>query len=197
MENLSVLARPLGDIEVEWRTSRCGKGNRGVWAVLVPYVMKNTIMARLDAAFGPGAWSDHYHTWPVGGDRFAMVCEISGAGQTRSDGSDVGGADDRFNSPVKAAMTDAFKRAARKWGIGRELDDIGEVLVMGNSITMERPREKTGWIEIYSKRDQIRAWTRTPRLAGGQAPATQAAAPAPQQNEPEPPFGDDPQQEVF
>ena len=67
-------------------------------------------MDRLDKVCG-GFWEDYYSE--VAG---RLVCSISVYGQTRSDG-----AGDTDFEAEKGGLSDAFKRAGVKWGIGRYL----------------------------------------------------------------------------
>jgi hypothetical protein len=67
---------------------------------------------------GPGNWSDAYTM--LGIDPPIVACTLSLFGVAKSD---VGQArsfadEDAEEEPMKAAYTDAFKRAAVKWGIG-------------------------------------------------------------------------------
>ena len=74
------------------------------------YVDARDVMDRLDQVCG-GAWQDHYQE--VCG---RVVCCISIHNQTRSDG-----AGDTQVEAEKGGLSDAFKRAAVKWGIARYL----------------------------------------------------------------------------
>jgi hypothetical protein len=73
-------------------------------------------MDRLDAAVGQENWQDKFEDLPNGSVR-------CGIGIRQKDGWvwkwDVGDVSDI--EPVKGAHSDAFKRAAVKWGIGRDL----------------------------------------------------------------------------
>ncbi len=63
------LARPFGADEIEWRVGRCGKSDKGIWALLLPYVDSRAIQRRLDAVLGPEGWEDQYHEITGGGHR--------------------------------------------------------------------------------------------------------------------------------
>ena len=72
-------------------------------------------MNRLDEEVGPAYWRDEYHETALG-----VVCTLS----IWTDGEWVGKTDIGTDSDIegeKGAYSDAFKRAAVKWGIGREL----------------------------------------------------------------------------
>jgi hypothetical protein len=69
-------------------------------------------MSRLDEVVG-GDWSDAYQKAPSGG----LECALTVCGVTRRDVGD----DDSDNEKEKAGYSDAFKRAAVKFGVGRFL----------------------------------------------------------------------------
>jgi hypothetical protein len=90
-------------------------------------------MERLDDVIGPD-WSDRYEK---AGTAKGLVCYLTVCGVTRADVGD----DDNENEPVKSAYSDAFKRAAVKFGIGRFLYDLpkmwGKAKPAGKSFVLE------------------------------------------------------------
>ena len=74
------------------------------------------VMARLDAVVGSGQWEDAYQAAAIPG---GVECALTVMGVTKTD---VGTPSDQ--DPVKGAYSDALKRAAVKFGIGRHLYDI-------------------------------------------------------------------------
>jgi hypothetical protein len=91
--------------------TRQGPGGR-----MLDYIDARFVMDRLDAAVGQENWQDKFEDLPNGSVR-------CGIGIRQADGWvwkwDVGDVSDI--EPVKGAHSDAFKRAAVKWGIGRDL----------------------------------------------------------------------------
>jgi len=79
------------------------------------YITARHVMDRLDKVAGPPKWATTYHE--VMG---RVVCNLSvyidGNWITKSDG-----ADDTSIEGAKGALSDALKRAAVQWGIGRYL----------------------------------------------------------------------------
>lgn len=79
------------------------------------YIDARNVMERLDAVVGPENWEDKYYE-----ARGLLVCGISiWNGErwvTKSDG-----AGDSDIEAEKGALSDAFKRAGVRWGIGRYL----------------------------------------------------------------------------
>lgn len=93
------------------------KGNR---ALAAAYLDARAIMQRLDTVFGVGGWKDAYSIVAGG----SVVCRLS----VKIDGewvekTDVGSPSEQPDDgdKLKAAFSDALKRAAIKLGIGRYL----------------------------------------------------------------------------
>ncbi len=105
---LASLAEPFPSDEIQWRVGSTTKDKKRGMALA--YIDARTVMDRLDKVCG-GFWEDYYSE--VAG---RLVCGISVYGQTRSDG-----AGDTDFEAEKGGLSDAFKRAGVKWGIGRYL----------------------------------------------------------------------------
>jgi len=120
---LSLLRAPFPPEVVKWRPGT--KTKDGTKALALAYVDARDVMERLDAALGPQGWSDRYKVV----DEANGVVECTLAAQypdlratSKVDvGYPNGGMDD--DEPFKGAYSDAFKRAAVKYGIGRDLYD--------------------------------------------------------------------------
>lgn len=121
------LAEPFDPAIVSWRL---GPTNREkTKGMALAYIDARDVMRRLDEVCGPEHWQDEY-PWS---DGKRVVCRIGvrigdewiwktdGAGDTDTEGE-------------KGALSDAFKRSAVKWGIGRYLYDI-----------------KSPWVEIEKR----------------------------------------------
>lgn len=113
---MAALAAPFSASEVRYKPAIV-KGER---CLAMAYVDARTIMDRLDAAVGVGGWSDDYDCLPDG----SVVCRlrllIGGEWVSKTD---VGGQSEQPDEGDrrKAAFSDALKRAAVKFGIGRYL----------------------------------------------------------------------------
>lgn len=99
---------------VSWRVgSTTSDKTKGM---ALAYIDSRDVQERLDAVVGPENWSDSYHETARG----IMICTLSicinGQWISKSDGA---GATDV--EAEKGIISDAFKRAAVKWGIGRYL----------------------------------------------------------------------------
>jgi hypothetical protein len=113
------LGEPFPLEEVRWKPQAVS-GNR---ALAIAYIDARSVMDRLDQTVGPASWQDEYEFLPEG----AVLCKL----RLRIDGEwimkqDVGGQSDQQDNGdrLKAAVSDALKRAAVKFGIGRYLYDL-------------------------------------------------------------------------
>lgn len=129
------LKAPLPVSAVKWRISaKDGRNERGQ---AICYTDRKPVMDRLDEVVGTDNWQDEF-TYHQG----IVICKLNlriedewlyksdGAGHTNVEGE-------------KGACTDAFKRAAAKWGVGRYLWDMPKIWVpieragSGHRITKE------------------------------------------------------------
>jgi Rad52/22 family double-strand break repair protein len=86
----------------------------------LPYITARTVMNRLDEVLGPANWWDKYMPIENG-----VICELTirfpdGSTLTKSDAGGCAGMADAGDDE-KSAFSDAFKRAAVKFGVGRYL----------------------------------------------------------------------------
>ena len=119
---LSALAAPFDRSEVKFRPGTVS-GNR---ALALPYIDARAVQDRLDAAVGAANWQDAYEFLADG----SALCRL----QLRIDGewivkADVGGLSEQPDEGDrhKAAVSDALKRAAVKWGVGRYLYRVAPI----------------------------------------------------------------------
>lgn len=135
------LAAEFPPEDIEWRIGVTNnEKNRGL---ALPYVTNRAIMKRLDAVFGPFGWRNFFKTWQDG----AQLCGI-GVRVVFEDGRiewviKWDGAPNSEIEPIKGGLSDAMKRAAVQWGIGRYLYELPEVWV-----DIE-PRGKSYYIRDY------------------------------------------------
>jgi hypothetical protein len=110
------LSAPFDPAEVRFKPAAVN-GNR---ALALAYVDARVIQDRLDEVLGVNGWSDDYQVLPDG----SVVCRLRvHFGDTWVTKTDAGGASDQPDGGdrLKAAFSDALKRAAVKFGIGRYL----------------------------------------------------------------------------
>lgn len=121
-EIFAKLAEPFPPEEIEWRVgSTTGDKTRGI---ALAYITSRAAMDRFDEVLGPGHWKDEYRPGPDGGVLCGISININGEWVTKWDG-----ADNTQVESVKGGLSDAFKRAAYKWGVGRYLYGLENVWV--------------------------------------------------------------------
>lgn len=153
------LAAPFHSYYVGWKAQATSKDKTRTLAVA--YIDARTVMDRLDQVVGPGNWSDTYRLISAGDGEFAIECTLALFGVYKSDVGIAEEEDDGSSASVsKSAYSDALKRAAVKWGIGRYLYRI--------------PKQ---WVGYDAARKQL---TETPELPAwalpGGAGSTNAAS---------------------
>ena len=121
------LAAEFPNREIKWLpkiTTKKGPNNTRVnierngqrVAGCMAHIDARQVMNRLDAIVGVGNWSDAYQPAAIGK---GVECTLTVCGISKTD---VGTVSDQ--DPEKGAYSDALKRAAVKFGIGRHLYDI-------------------------------------------------------------------------
>ncbi len=123
---LDRLRDPFAPEDIEWRVQQAGEKNGKPWARVLAYVTNRAIQDRLDEVLGPENWQNAFREGPAGG----VVCGLT-LRVERADGSAEwvtkwDGAENTDVEPVKGGLSNAMKRAAVQWGIGRYLYDLDE-----------------------------------------------------------------------
>lgn len=110
------LSEPFPPEDIGWKPQSV-KGNR---ALAVAYIDARDIENRLDAVLGLGHWQDEYEAITDGSVVCRLRLKIDGEWITKMD---VGSPSDQPDGGdrMKAAFSDALKRTAVKFGIGRYL----------------------------------------------------------------------------
>lgn len=126
-EQAMLLAEPFPFEEIEWRVLRVSK--KKPVAQVAAYVDSRAIQNRLDSVLGRENWQNRFIT-VMGSDREAVanVCELSIYYPDRKEWitkSDGAGCTDI--EPIKGGLSNAFKRAASMWNIGRYLYGLKDV----------------------------------------------------------------------
>lgn len=123
---------------ISWRAQSVTQS--GDKALALAYIDARDVMNRLDEAIGPDRWSDSYVETPSG----RVICTIAiCCGEQWISKSD--GAGDTDVEGAKGALSDAFKRAAVKWGIGRYLYDLAAPWVPCESYEKNGKRHWKRW----------------------------------------------------
>lgn len=133
---------PFEPSRVSWRVGR--KNAEKTKAQLLAYIDARDVMERLDRACGFGNWQCRYTL----AEGHLLICEIG----IRVDGEwlwRANGAGDTAVEAEKGKCSDAFKRAAVLWGVGRYLYDLD-----------------TPWVEI----DKYGKWKGDPTIPAQHTP---------------------------
>ncbi len=118
----AALAAPFDPADLEWRVGSTNKDKTKGQALC--YVNARAVMDRLDAVLGIDGWHDEYSTsaGPKAGVECRLSLRIDGKWITKADS-----ADQPDTEPVKGGYSDALKRAAVRFGVGRYLYDLPKV----------------------------------------------------------------------
>ena len=122
MDLFQQLAQPFPRNKVSWRVGSTNAKELGCkpWDAtegsVLAYIDARDVMQRLDAVMGPENWQDRYPLAESG----LLICEV---GLRINDEWiwKANGAGDTQVEAEKGKCSDAFKRAAVLWGIGRYL----------------------------------------------------------------------------
>jgi len=110
------LAEPWDRKLIKWRVGSVNKAKDKT--IPLAYVDARIVMDKLDSIIGAINWQDKYEF-----DGKRVICYLSlrlnGEWITKADG-----AGDSNIEGEKGGLSDAFKRASVKWGLGRELYDL-------------------------------------------------------------------------
>jgi len=116
-EILEALLAPFPDDEIEFLPRAQSNGK----ALGLAYIDARAVMRRLDAVVGPANWE--YDFDPLSADGKMVRGRLTVLGVTKCDA----GESDQEGEPLKSAVSDALKRAAVHFGIGRYLHYLPKV----------------------------------------------------------------------
>ncbi len=119
--NLQELHKPFPAAEIEWRVGSTNADKTS--GLALAYLTARHVMERLDEVCGAENWQDRYEFHGARTVCYLSV-RINDEWVTKADG-----AGDSDVEAEKGAISDALKRAAVKWGIGRYLYDLGNIWV--------------------------------------------------------------------
>lgn len=132
------LSAPFPPEAIHWRAQTLT--NDGSKALALAYLDARDVMDRLDEVCGPAGWQSSITETPSGrvlcklelwdGERW--IAKTDGAGSTAVEGE-------------KGGISDALKRAAVLWGIGRYLYDLGNVWAPCESKEFNKKQQWKAW----------------------------------------------------
>lgn len=125
LDTVKALRAPFNADQVKWKIQTNPRDDdREKYAIVVAYIDARDVCERLDLATG-GEWSDEYaRPVMVAGSLASLECALTVCGITRRDVGTVALPDERRQSVednTKDLYSDAFKRAAVKFGIGAHI----------------------------------------------------------------------------
>jgi len=147
--DLSRLAEPFEESDIEWRVVNTGIGSDSKpYCLVVAYCTNRAIQRRLDDVCGPGNWKNEamtvheLRTGPIAmqvgisiriGDEWVTKWDVSETTQIE---------------PAKGGFSGAMKRAGAQWGIGRYLYQLEETYA-----EVSKDRQK-GWMKAKLPKDE-------------------------------------------
>jgi hypothetical protein len=157
--------------QVSWKPQTVKDGK----ALAVAYIDARDVMSRLDDVVGCDKW---YATFNQVGDKSVECHLYVKFGDEWICKSDVGGTSDQpeEDNRVKAGYSDALKRAAIHWGIGRSIYQLPMSWVPAEGKRLAQEPKLPLW---YIQGHQAPPSVATPAKAGEPAPAPAPAANAP------------------
>lgn len=150
--------KPFAAVDVNWRLQYVDKQKLAGFAV--PYLDARAVSDRLDEVVGQFYWKDSYQPWHScmmdKKEKASQLCTISVYDDERKEWiAKTDGAEDSDIESVKGGLSDAFKRAAVKWNIGRYLYQFEPVWVKvvqrGGGYIVD-PSEQNRLHEMYNRK---------------------------------------------
>lgn len=139
---MQLLQNPFLPEEIEWRVGSTNKEKTK--GIALAYVTNRAIQNRLDDVFGAFGWRNEYKEWKNNSQLCGISIKVDGEWITKWDG-----ADDSNMDAVKGGLSDAMKRAAYQWGIGRylyKLENVWcDIVGFGNSWKLKAPPRLPAW----------------------------------------------------
>lgn len=153
--------QPFPVSDVSWRLQFVNKDD--LQGLAVPYLDARAVADRLDAVVGQNNWKDEYTPWHnctvEGKQKASQLCTLYIFDDDKKEWiGKTDGAEDSDIEPVKGGISDAFKRAAVRWNIGRYLYDFNSEKVKvyqkksGFDISFDEKKRLDGVYEATVKR---------------------------------------------
>lgn len=141
-DQMIALQKPFAIEDIEFRVgSTSADKSKGI---ALAYLTNRAIMKRLDDIFGPFGWRNEYKEWKGNSQLCGISIKHEEEWITKWDG-----ADDSATEAVKGGLSDAMKRAAVQWGIGRYLYQLDPMWVplkpQGRSYVMVNEPKLPQW----------------------------------------------------
>ena len=186
---LEAFGKPFPASDVSWRLQYVNE--QRMQGIAVPYLDARAVADRLDEVVGQNRWKDSFTPWheSVSGKKTksSQLCTISIYDDELGQWIDkTDGAEDSDIEAVKGGLSDAFKRAAVKWNIGRYLYSFDTVWVAaearGNSYIIPES-ENTKLEKAYNDTVARLFGTSAPKQKTDASKGTTAITPPPPQKQ--------------
>jgi len=145
--NFTQLSAPFALDDLEFRAGTTN--NDKTKALALAYITSRAVMNRLDEVVGPANWRDEYRPGPDGGVVCGLSLRIEGEWVIKWDGAE----NTNFEA-IKGGLSDAFKRAAVKWGIGRYLYNTPDFWVnchvRGKTVVLDQAEARAKFSQVTS-----------------------------------------------
>jgi hypothetical protein len=149
--NFDQLAAPFTLDDIEFRAGATNQEK--TQALALAYITSRAVMNRLDEVVGPANWRDEYRPGPDGGVICGLSLRVGGEWITKWDGAE----NTNFEA-IKGGLSDAFKRAAVKWGIGRYLYSTPDFWVpcqvRGKTVVLDQHEVRTRFAQAMNGQPQ-------------------------------------------
>lgn len=181
-ELMTALSAAFADSDISWRAGAPNSDKSS--AVVLPHIDPRLVQARLDEAVGPEGWKVEFREVVAGAKLVSVVCGLAlrcdGEWVTKEDAAHVSEAVNVLNEfAIKGAYTEAFKRAAVMWGIGRYLYRMPRVRAALDA-NMQPVMTAAVWEQLGMSAPQAKDAAASTQSSEAAAPAPVAApAPAP------------------
>ena len=145
------LQKPFKEDEIEWRVGATNKDKS--MGLALPYVTNKAIQNRLDEVFGVFGWKNEFKEWKGK----SQLCGISIWDEDKHEWlTKYDGADDTNMEATKGGLSDAMKRAAVQFGIGRYLYKLDPIWVpLKDEKYLEFIPQLPVWALPYEEQEQI------------------------------------------
>ena len=156
------LGEPFPARDVLWRIQKLSKKSQK--GLAVPYLDARAVADRLDEVVGQNCWKDEYKPWhtykttvkedgkSIEKEIRSQLCVLSIYDNERGEWvSKTDAAENSNIEPVKGGISDAFKRAAVKWNLGRYLYKMDPVWVEIDEYREITESEMNRLTDIYYK----------------------------------------------
>jgi hypothetical protein len=147
------LAAPFPAEDIEWRVGKMTQDQQS--GLALAYLTNRAIMERLDEVVGVMNWRNEFREWKGHGQLCGISIRQNDEWITKWDG-----ADDSDIESLKGGLSDAMKRAAVQWGIGRYLYKLPDV-----------------WVALEKKRIKVIPTLPAWALPDGATPTSKAVPP--------------------